>query len=209
MEELSMKMMKSFAVLFASAGLATTLAAATPGQPAQTNAPADSKSRVRLDELLPDTVLVKARDFQIKHSQLDEAMTDVKKYFASQGRVVPPEELAKVEKQTLDHLIMLRLLTGQATDAQKTKGREESEKYIKSRKETFPSEEAFNLRLKSQGLTQETLMAQLTEQAVAEQVMKCRVSITDDQVKKFYDENPAKLDEPETVKATHTFLLTI
>lgn len=196
-------------VLFASAGLATTLAAATPGQPALTNAPADSKPPVRLEELLPDTVLVKARGFQIKRSQLDEAMADVKKYFASQGRAIPPEELSKVEKQTLDHLIMLRLLMGQATDAQKAKGREESEKYIKSRKENFPSEEAFNLRLKSQGLTQEALMAQLTEQAVAEQVMKSRVTVTDDQVKKFYDENPAKFEEPETVRATHIFLFTV
>lgn len=208
MEELSMKMILKL-VLFAFMGLATSLPAATPGQPAQTNAPADSKAPVKLDELLPDTVLVKARGFQIKRSQLDEAMTDVKKYFVSQGRAIPPEELDKVEKQTLDHLIMLRLLTGQATDAQKAKGREESEKYIKSRKENFPSEEAFNLRLKSQGLTQDTLMAQLIEQAVAEQVMKSKVSVTDDQVKKFYDENPAKFEEPETVRATHIFLFTV
>ena len=201
--------MKIKSVFFASMGLVITLATAAMAQSAKTNAPADAKPPAGVDELLPDTVLVKGRGFQIKRSQLDEAMTDVKKYFASQGRGVPPEDLPKVEKQTLDHLIMLRLLMREATDAQKAKGREESEKYVKSRKESFPSEEAFNLRLKSQGLTQEMLMAQLTEQAVAEQVMKSKVNVTDDQVKKFYDENPAKFEEPETVKAAHIFLFTI
>ena len=57
-------------------------------------------------------------------------------------------------------------------------------------------------QLKALGLTEEKLQADLQDEATAQAVMMTKVPVTDDAVKKFYDDNPAKFEEPEMVRTS-------
>ena len=60
------------------------------------------------------------------------------------------------------------------------------------------------------GATREEVLAKWTESATAEAVLKreLKVNVTDADAKKFYDDNPARFEEPEMVRASHILLMT-
>jgi parvulin-like peptidyl-prolyl isomerase len=75
-------------------------------------------------------------------------------------------------------------------------------------KKRAPSQEVLDRQLKSMGMTMDELRKRLVEETVAETVLFNKVTITDDQVKKFYDENPSQFEQPEQVRASHILIMT-
>ena len=73
------------------------------------------------------------------------------------------------------------------------------------------SQEALDRQLKAVALTPQELLGKWTDAATAETVLKreLKVSVTDAEVKKFYDDNPSKFEQPEMVRASHILLMTI
>jgi peptidyl-prolyl cis-trans isomerase C len=191
----------------APANVAPTEAASTDA--ALTNA-APAKPAAKAEDLFPDPVVAKGKGFQIKRSQLDEALIAIKANLAARGQGIAPSELLALEKQILDRLIQIQLLQTRATDADKAKGKEICEKTLAGMKNRASSEEAFNRQLKVVGLTPELLRTRLTEEAVSETVLarELKVNVTDEDVKKFYDDNPARFEQPEIVRASHILLST-
>ncbi|MDB6018410.1 MAG: Peptidylprolyl isomerase [Pedosphaera sp.] len=201
-------------LLAAGAFTVATLPAATPtptpapaaaAKPAATTPP----PAMKLDELLPDTALVKGKGFEIKRSVYDKVLNSVKGNAAARGQEIPPAQLAVIERQLLDHLIQIQLLEMKASDADKAKGKEEAAHRLDLIKKQEGSEEALNMKLKAVGMTLEELQSRLTEDATAEAVLRAKVTVTDEQVKKFYDENPAKFEQPEMVRASHILIGTM
>jgi parvulin-like peptidyl-prolyl isomerase len=64
--------------------------------------------------------------------------------------------------------------------------------------------------LKAVDLTIERLRAKLIEEATAEMVLQreMNIQISDEEVKKFYEDNPGKFEQPEKVRAAHILLAT-
>ena len=58
------------------------------------------------------------------------------------------------------------------------------------------------------GLTEDKLRARLTAEAIAENVMRTKVTVSDEAVKRYYDDNPSKFEQPEMVRASHILLAT-
>jgi peptidyl-prolyl cis-trans isomerase C len=188
----------------------TALALAThPEARAQTNT-FPEKPKAKPGELFPDTVVAKGKGLEIKRSQVDDAVVTVKANIAAQGRVLTPEETALVEKQVTDRLIQMALLLGQATEADRAKGKELFEKRFEAVKSRAPSEESFQRQLKAVGMTEAIVRARMTDEATAETVLEreLKVLITDEDVKKYYDQNPARFEQPETLRASHILLAT-
>src|SRR5580765_1058073 len=115
-----------------------------PAAPAATPA----KPSVKLADLFPDTPVAKNKGFEIKRSQLDDAVTSIKSTAVARGQSIPPQELVTLEQQVLDRLIQIQILLSKATDADKAKGKETSDKRFENVKTRSGNDAALDRQLK-------------------------------------------------------------
>jgi peptidyl-prolyl cis-trans isomerase C len=194
---------------FVLLGVAAPLLAggATAGQ---TNAGAASPL-ANPDTLFTNSVVAKGKGVSVTRAQLDEELIRLKANAAAQGRMLPPN----LEPQVLDGLITRQLVLAKATAADKAKGKEDFYDTLKKIKEAQKlTDEEFDQRLAQQlqllGLTKAEWEQQSIDQATLPVVLERELNITvsDAQAKKFYEDNPAKFEQPEMVRAAHILLLT-
>ena len=183
---------------------------AAPDKPAPTNAPAATKPADSFNSLFGNDVVAKGKGVEVRRAQLDEKVIRLKSQAAARGQSIPPEHLAMVDQQVLDQLIQIQLLQGKATAADKTAGKALAEKRFEEAKTRLGSEETLNRQLKLMGTTREEVLAEWTDSATAENVLKreLKVNISDEDAKKFYEDNPARFEQPEMVRASHILLMT-
>ncbi|HMP83547.1 MAG TPA: peptidylprolyl isomerase [Verrucomicrobiota bacterium] len=191
--------------------VATLVAACNSPSVAATDTNSAPKSGATMQELFGDPVIAKGKDIEIKRSDLDGAMVNIKSSAAARGQAIPAEQLKMIEQQVLQRLIQVQLLDKKATDAQKTEGKERAEKRMDLLLQRAGSETQLNTQLKAMGMERSELLAKLTEEATAEVVAEndLDVVITEEEAKKYYDEHPSQFEEPERVKASHILLMTI
>src|SRR6185369_7329884 len=129
---------------------------------------------------------------------------------AAAGQVIPPQQLTLLEQQILQRLIQVQLLGARATAADRAVGKQEVEKRMVDIKAKAGSDENLDRQLKSVGLTRDELVSKMTDEATAEAVLKreVKVDVKDDDVKKYYEEHPARFEQPELVRAAHILLMT-
>jgi len=185
---------------------------AVPTDAAPTNA-APAKPAVKADDLFPDPVVVKAKGFEIKRSQLDDALIAIKGNLPASGQKMPPNEV--IEQQILDRLIQIQLLMSRATTEDKAKGKTAFEKELQAVKTNMKAAaeefaDKLNRQLRAQGLTRAQWEKQRTELATIAAVLEreLKAEVPDEDVKKFYMDNPAKFEQPEMVRASHILLST-
>jgi len=193
-------------VLFAAAALAVTTLKADD-KPATTNSV--STNVPKLEDLLPDPVVVKGKGFEIKRSRLDEAVSSIRANYTAAGRELTPADLPLIEKFAYERLLQIKLFNLKATDEDRAKGKIEADKNMDAIVKHAPSEEKLAIQLRSVGLTIEGLRVRLAEEATAQQVLRDKVTVTDAQIKKFYDDNPEKFEEPEMVRISHILIATL
>lgn len=200
-------MNRSKPVLLAAGLLALGLSAAV----AQTNTPIEAKPADKIAELFGDSVVAKGTGVEIKRSALDAAVMGVKASSAAQGRQMNAEQSQLVERQVLERLIQIALLNNKATEADKAKGKEESKKRYEFILKRAGSEEALARQLKSVGMAADELTGKMTEEATAEAVVvrELNADATEEQAKKYYEEFPARFEQPEMVRASHILLGTL
>ena len=164
-------------------------------------------------ELFPDKVIAKGKGFEIKDSELEEAFIAYKASLAARRENLPETERETAEARLLDRLILTKMLMQKATEADKHYSRTNTDALVAKTKAQFPSEEKFSQQLKAAGMTLAELHARMEEQttceAVLEHELKSKIKISDDKVKKWYDENPDKFEQPERVHAAHILISTL
>ena len=192
-----------FFALVAAAGVVTQ------GQ-AQTATNTDSKPVDKVAALFGDQVVAKGKGVEVNRAQLDEEVIRIKSQLAAAGQPIPAAQVKMVEQNILDQMIAVQLLKTKATPEDKVSAKATAEKRFAAAKERLGSDEVVKMRLKAEGLTEEQLVAKWTEQATAEVVVKreLKVNVTDEDVKKFYQENPARFEQPESVRASHILFST-
>jgi peptidyl-prolyl cis-trans isomerase C len=183
---------------------------AAPDQPAATNAAAAAKPAMKAGDLFGTKVIAKGKGVEVTRGQLDDEVIRIKAQAAAHNQNIPPEQMPVMERQILEQLIQVQLLKSQATEADKAAGKALAEKRFEDAKTKLGSEEALNRQLKLMGTTREEVLVKWTDSAIAESVLKreLKVNVTDADARKYYDDNPARFEEPEMVRASHILLMT-
>lgn len=182
---------------------------------AQTNTDTNARPADRITELFGDQVLARGKGLEIKRSEFDAAFIAVKSAATGRGARIPPEFLNTLERQVLNDLIGMRLILNKATAEEKAKAREEFEvSFRKFKADENLTDAEYEERLEPQllalGLTREQWQQQRMDQAAIKLVLEreLKPSVTDEDVKKYYDEHPSDFEKPEMVKASHILLAT-
>jgi peptidyl-prolyl cis-trans isomerase C len=196
-------------ILCALVAVAAVSAGAVRAQDHAPSAP-DSTARPapKIDDLFADPVIAKGKGVEIRQGRMDEAIANLRARAIAQGEQINPAQMPLLEKQVFDNLLMSQLLTARATEAEKAKGKEDGDKQFELYKKRAPSEEALVKQLKALGLTLEKFHERLIEEAIPQAVLRSKVTVTDDEAKKYYEDHPGDFEEPEMVRASHILILT-
>ena len=176
-------------------------------------APPLPKATVKADDLFPPTILARGKGFEVNSKQLDEAFLNFRTAAASRGQPAPPDDKRlDTEKKLLDRLIVVEVLKRKAAPEDKAKGTGAADKMLADFVKQAGSEDAFKRQVQAMGMTPESFTKQFTERAIVEEVVnrevRDKILVTPQQVQKFYDENPKRFEQPETVRAAHILLAT-
>jgi peptidyl-prolyl cis-trans isomerase C len=170
-----------------------------------------NKAKFSEADLFPDKVLARGKGFEVKTSEFEDAFIAYKGSLAARGVTLPEEKRDKVESDLLQQLILEKILNNMATDEDRTKGKEEAEKTLARLRQEIP-EETYRQRLRTAGVTEQgfrdRFISEGVRRAVLEREVKAKVNITDEEVKKYYEENASKFDIPEQVRASHILIAT-
>jgi peptidyl-prolyl cis-trans isomerase C len=173
-------------------------------EPAATNAASSAPSAAANDELV-----AKGKALKITRGQLNKEVARAIAQIVMTRRVVA-EETNRIPRTILAQLINVQLIEAKATDADKAAAKEKAQKQFAEAKSKAGSEEAFERQLKRLGATPSELLAKWTEAFTADTVVRreIKATVTDQDTRKFYDENPTQFDAPERLRASHILFAT-
>ncbi|MEO7273640.1 MAG: peptidylprolyl isomerase [Vicinamibacterales bacterium] len=178
----------------------TTPAPAAPGTPAAAPTPAKP-----VPAQLPD-VLAKVNGQEVRKADFDMMIRDME---LGQGPV-PAERRAEVLRGTLDRLITYTVLSQEAKTRNVTATDAEIDDRVKQMQSQFPTEEAFKKALGERNMTIERLRTDTRDNLVISKMMDAEVATTpgasDAEAKEFYDKNPDKFKQGETLRASHILI---
>lgn len=173
-------------------------------------APAGTNNQIATAVVADRDVIARGKGFQITRAELDEEVIRFKGDLVRLGRGVPVGQEALVDRSVLESLIQLRMLKAKATSEELENARRTAQERFETEKKNAGDEETFQRRLKIAGLTPESFLARVTDVTLAEAVLErlLAVNVSDQDVKKFYDENPEQFEQPESVRLAHILFLT-
>ena len=150
-------------------------------------------------------VIARGTGFEITRRDLDDAMAKIR-------QPIPPAQMIPAQKQILNSLIGTKLLLAKATDADKAAGKKAADLQVTADIENLGSQEMFDQRLKTNGLTEAGFRSKLADEATIQEVIKreLKINVTDDDVQKFYDSHRiSAFETPEMARVSHILIFTV
>jgi peptidyl-prolyl cis-trans isomerase C len=162
-------------------------------------------------------VVAKVNSSEIKASELQEAIDSVaaqNPQLASQlGNMTGSEtQMGELRKNILDQLIATELLLQEGKKLKIEDMDQQVDGEYQKLKASFPKEEDFQSMLTRQNATEKEVHEKIRQglqiQNLIEEKIKKNISIPEDEVKSFYEENKVKppILKPESVKASHILI---
>jgi peptidyl-prolyl cis-trans isomerase C len=125
---------------------------------------------------------------------------------------IPSDRRDEILRKVLDELVNYTLLKQEARARSVTATDAEVEEQLSAMRKMAPSEEAFQKALKDQNMTIERLRSDARAQIAIGKMMNAQVGdaqpATDAEAKEFYEKNPDRFKQPETVRASHILVAT-
>ncbi|HUB87403.1 MAG TPA: peptidylprolyl isomerase [Verrucomicrobiae bacterium] len=164
-----------------------------------------------MTELFGDPVIAQGKGFEVKQSELDEAMVGIRSFIESRGGTITPAELPVLQGQALDELIQVQLLLQKATDADKAEGKKEADDKIAALRKAAGSDEALDAQLKAAGTTLDQLQAKVTQDATASVALQrlLNVTVSNSEIEQYYTNHPTDFEQPEQAHVRHILLLKV
>jgi peptidyl-prolyl cis-trans isomerase C len=164
------------------------------------------------DDFAIGPVLAKGKGVEIRRSQLDDAFVAFRANLAARGQTIPEAKREAAEAQLLDRMIITQLLVNKATPEDKEHSRTNATRFLLESRKMANTDQDFVRHLKSLGMTLEQFTNRVVEQAVSEEVinreLKNKITISEEQMKKFWETNDAAFRQPEMARASHILFAT-
>jgi peptidyl-prolyl cis-trans isomerase C len=159
----------------------------------------------------PKAVVARVNGADITRQELDTATKPMRSQFEQAGRTLTPEQAAQMDRGVLDELITKTVLLD-AARKQDVKGVEEQ---VKDRMERIKAQnggdEGLKKALAQANLTEADLIKNLSEMVLINQFLKnvveAKAAVTDEDLKKYYDDHRDQFKQPEQVRASHVLIL--
>ena len=194
--------------LFLSAALmAGVISANAVTAPAAASASTNASPEATMKALFGDPVIVKAKGFDIKQSELDQILSSAKARAAAQNQQLPPEFAIAI----LNQLVTIQSLLQMATPADRAVGVAEVDLQFTNYVRQVGSIEAFDRQLKAVGMTENDFRAKAEQETTAKATLKrvLNISVTDAQAQAFYTKHAAEFEQPEMAHVRHILLMTM
>lgn len=111
-------------------------------------------------------------------------------------------------ESTLQNLITTTLVGQEAKKANVTVTDADIDAEIEDLKEQFGGEEALNSALAQSSMTLDDLKKQMPLQVEIRKILEPKVTVTDEEISTYYEENKATLNQEEEVQASHILVAT-
>jgi peptidyl-prolyl cis-trans isomerase C len=165
-------------------------------------------------DIFPDPVVATGRGFQIKRSQVDDAFLNYSANFEAQNRSsIPEDRRGTIRSNLLQHLIITKILVQKATADDKAKIQLLVDEDIAKARKAAATPEVFEAQIKASGMTLAQVRDRACEDLLCKRILERETTngiiISDAAVRKFYDDNAAKFEEPEEVRVSHILISTI
>ena len=199
----------------APAPAATTAATPAPADattPAASGAPATSPAAASSAPASSDDIkdpVATVNGEPITKAQLDEVFNEAVKTLGVPVDQIPADQKMMGYRQLLDRMIMDKLLTKAAEGTVVPQA--DIDKQIAEIKAQFPSEEEFTKKLGEMGQTPDGLNEKIKAALQKEKWILSQISdqtnVTDEDARKFFDENKDRFGKGETVRASHILFM--
>jgi peptidyl-prolyl cis-trans isomerase C len=146
----------------------------------------------------------------ITQAELDSQMKIVIDRLRASGRLPDVSQLDQIRSQVLENLIARELLYQESQKKGIKISEEEVNKQLINVKAQFPNEAEFNNALTRMNLTEanikEKLQRDLALKKLIEDEVAPKVTVSDSDIRAFYENNPETFKQPERVKASHILI---
>jgi peptidyl-prolyl cis-trans isomerase C len=146
----------------------------------------------------------------ITQAELDSQMKIVIDRLRASGRLPDVSQLDQIRSQVLENLIARELLYQESQKKGIKISEEELNKQLINVKAQFPNEAEFNNALTRMNLTEanikEKLQRDLALKKLIEDEVAPKVTVSDSDIRAFYENNPETFKQPERVKASHILI---
>lgn len=159
----------------------------------------------------PDTVVAKVNGTEIMNSEIDQALQTAVAQNPQLATLISSGDQADAFKKTiLDQLIATELLYQEGKKLKIKDMKELVDAQEKQLKDRFPNADDFEALLKEQNITEAVLREKMEKgiriQKLIDEKVKNKITISDEEVKSFYEENKTKFVKQESVKASHILI---
>ncbi|HEY1661395.1 MAG TPA: peptidylprolyl isomerase [Verrucomicrobiae bacterium] len=143
----------------------------------------------------------------INRGDLDEALASHR----AQLMALAPAQQILIQKELLTNLIDSKLVLAKATDADKAAGAKAADLQMTADMENAGSKEAFDMILKTNGVSEAMLRSRLTDQETITVVLQrvLNVNVSDADIKGYYDAHTAEFEQPAMAHISHILIYTV
>ncbi len=195
-----------FKLIFSAALFAGVISASAAASTTMATNVTPAKTVDGMTTLFGDPVIVKAKGFEIKRSELDEVVSGARAKASAVNQQLPQG----FEVSILNSLITFQVLLQKANAAEHAAAQVESDVQFTNMVAQMGRED-FDRQLKIVGMTEAALRAKSAQEITAMKALKreLNLNVTDAEVRSYYSNHAAKFELPEMVHTRHIMLATI
>ncbi|MFC1839678.1 peptidylprolyl isomerase [Thermodesulfobacteriota bacterium] len=143
----------------------------------------------------------------------DEYLRELDRYLdrlKSMGQSLDEMNMSEIKKAVIENIIGMILMYQKSREEGITVEKDKIDSELKNLKAQYPDEKSFQELLEQHNISEEIIKTQIVQGIAIQKFIKQQfidqTSITDSEVKSFYDNNPDQFKRPETVKASHILI---